>query len=89
MNAFSANFRGHGLVDKHWDGGGLINRHSIVVASMTEIKQPQGEPLDFPHLGAANLVIENIVPGDDHTVQFRCFINWGSDLDIRLSWIVY
>jgi hypothetical protein len=89
MNAFSASFRSHGTTDRWWNGGGLIDRHSIVVASLTELKQPQGEPLDFPHLGAAIMYIANIVPGDDHVVHFRCFIDWRDDLDVRISWIVY
>jgi hypothetical protein len=86
VTPFSGGFRSHGRVDASWNAGrAVINRNSIVVASLTEVSHPEGESFDLPHLGAADMVVENIVPRDDGIVTFRCHIDWGSDLDIRIS----
>jgi hypothetical protein len=69
-------------------GTAVINRHAIVMASVTEISQPSGEPLDFPFIGAAVMTVHNIAPQDNGTVQLVIDTGWGSPLNIRLSFVV-
>jgi hypothetical protein len=38
------------------------NRHTFVLASICELGQPEGEPLDFPFLGAATLEFATSCP---------------------------
>ena len=66
-------------------GQSYVNRHSAVVASITELSQPPAEPLDYPFIGAANLQITEIAPGDDGIVWARINVDWGS----LLNWRVY
>jgi hypothetical protein len=64
------------------------DRHTHVLASICELGQPQGEPLDFPFMGQAEMEIRNIVPGDDGVVQMFVFIAWGEDVNFRINLIV-
>jgi hypothetical protein len=86
MGWWTADTRGHGRLDLYVNfGTPYVNRHTGVLASITELKQPQGEQPDFPHLGAADMTIRNVVPRDDGVVAIRCDINWSYDLPIRLK----
>ena len=90
MQSGSGGFRGHGRHDVYADlrGWGITTR-SIITASLTEVKTPQGASHDYPHLGDADLTVQNIVPEESTgRVWFRCHIDWPSDLDLRISWII-
>jgi hypothetical protein len=65
-----------------------VTSASVVTASLTEVTRPAGAPHDFPFLGAADMVVQNIAPQDDGIVMFRCHIDWNSDLELRLSFII-
>jgi len=69
-------------------GTSVVNRHANVQASITEISQPSGEPLDFPFIGAAVMTVHNIAPQDDGTVHMVIDTGWGSPVNIRLSMVV-
>jgi hypothetical protein len=89
MGWWWADARGHGRLDVYVNFGTQnVNRHTGVLANICELKQPQGEALDFPHLGAADMTIRNIVPRDDGVVAIRCDINWSYDLPIRLNFLL-
>jgi hypothetical protein len=71
-------------------GRAVIDRHAVVVASVVEIGQPQGEPLDFPFIGNAdNMLIKNVCPQDDGIVRFVVDTDWSGDpINVRLNMIV-
>lgn len=70
-------------------GTTFINRHSTVLANICELEQPQGEPLDFPFIGAATMRINNIAPLDDGTVLIEEEIDWAWPLNHRLRLAVW
>ena len=69
-------------------GTAVINRHSTVMASITEISQPSGEPLDFPFIGAAVMTVHNIAPQDNGTVQMIIDTGFNSPVNIRITFVV-
>ena len=71
-------------------GRTIVNRHAVVVASVVEIHQPQGQPLDFPFIGDANsMIILNICPQDDGIVRVVIDTNWTNNpINIRFHFIV-
>jgi hypothetical protein len=97
MSLFFWNIWGQGTFDLNFDVRGLanVNRHTTVVASITEISQPQGQALDFPFQGAATLRINNIVPLDPSpvapsgSINVRVTIDWGSVLNARIYFAVF
>lgn len=79
-------FRGHGAFRLNVSGfDGKINRHSKLVASICEVTAAPGGPLDYPFMGSAGMEIRNIVPYDNGTVDFWVEVNWGSDLNLRMT----
>jgi hypothetical protein len=68
---------------------GVINRHSFVLANICEISAPQGEPLDFPFMGAATMGVHNIVPLDDGNLIIRLEADWDSVLNARVQIFVF
>lgn len=66
-----------------------VNRHTTVLANVCEVARPQGEPLDFPFMGDASMEIRNIVPRDDGNVDLRVEVDWDSDLDIRIKFVIF
>lgn len=70
-------------------GTAVVNRHSDVMVSVTELSQPQGEPLDYPFQGAAIMTIHNVVPQDDGTVKVVVDTGWTDfPINIRLNFVV-
>jgi hypothetical protein len=71
-------------------GRAVIDRHAVVVASVVEISQPQGQPLDFPFIGAAdNMMIKNVCPQDDGILRIVVDTDWSSGpINIRLNFVV-
>jgi len=67
---------------------GVINRHSVVFANICEVFAPQGEPLDFPFMGAATMGVHNIVPLDSGAVLMRLEADWSSVLNARVQIMV-
>jgi hypothetical protein len=65
-----------------------VNRHSAVVASITELSQPPAEALDYPFIGAASISITEIAPGDDGIVWARINVDWGSALNWRAYFFI-
>jgi hypothetical protein len=89
MSVFTLDWRGHGT--QTWFtpfAAGVINRHSAVFATICELSQPPGEPLDFPFVGAAGMEVRNIAPLDDGRVQWVSEINWDRDLNFRVKFLV-
>ncbi|MER5635655.1 hypothetical protein ABT095_01720 [Kitasatospora sp. NPDC002227] len=86
MSTWTVDARGNGTFT--FDVGpfpaGVINRHSNVFASICELSQPSGEPLDFPFLGAATMTVDNIAPQDSGHVLLYVSVNWGSPLNFRI-----
>ena len=82
--------RGHGTFDCEIAfPAGAVNRHSNVLASICEVSSPAGQPLYSPFLGAATMKVHNIVPRDDSKVDFRLEVDWGCDLNVRLSIAIF
>jgi hypothetical protein len=79
--------RGHGNFIQPVNIAG-VNRHSAVFATICELSQPPGEPLDFPFIGGASMAIMNIAPQDNGTVLLWVSVNWDSDLNIRIQLLV-
>lgn len=67
---------------------GVINRHAHVLASLCELSQPQGEPMDFPFKGLAVLTLHNVVPFDDGHVELTIDSGWKSPINIRVYFVV-
>jgi hypothetical protein len=67
---------------------GVVDRHSVVLASLCELSQPQGEPFDFPFKGAAVLTLHNVVPFDDSHVELTIDSGWDSPINIRVYFSV-
>jgi hypothetical protein len=65
-----------------------VNRHSVVLANICEVMQPQGQPLDFPFQGDATMQIHNIVPLDDGRVLMRIQIDFDRRLNYRLGVVI-
>ena len=90
MSLWWLDTRGHGTFNLVVNfGRENINRHSTVLANICEISQPEGQPLDFPFMGAASMLIRNIVPRDDGQVHLRVEIDWGSDLNYRIRFAIF
>jgi hypothetical protein len=69
-------------------GNDGVDRHSGVWATICEVSQPSGEPLDFPFIGAAALAVENIAPQDDGTVLCVIGTNWSSPINYKVQFLV-
>jgi hypothetical protein len=69
-------------------GQGQVNRDSGVCATICELSQPSGEPLDYPFIGGARMAVHNIAPQDDGTVLCWIQIEWGSALNYRVQLFV-
>jgi hypothetical protein len=81
--------RGHGIIILSVNVGvGRLNRHSGVFATICELSQPSGEPLDYPFIGGAGMSVRNIAPLDTGVVQLWVQVDWGSDLNIRIQLLV-
>jgi len=78
-------FRGHGSWVINITGMKGINRHSKVVASITEVTNAPGGPLDYPFHGSASMFVMNVVPYDNGTVDFWLQVNWDSILNLRMA----
>ena len=90
MSTWIVNARGHGSSIYHVHmPQGVINRHSTVLANITEIGEAPGEPRDFPYIGAAAMEIRNIAPRDDGIVDVWVEIDFDTDLDFRMHLIVF
>jgi hypothetical protein len=63
---------------------GIIDRHAVIHASLCELSQPQGQPLDFPFKGLAVHTLHNVVPFDDGHVEMTIDSGWGSAINMRV-----
>ncbi|WP_255292176.1 hypothetical protein [Bacillus thuringiensis] len=79
--------RGRGVIERRLNLSGVVNSTSIVVASITEVGIIGGQVKPFQ--GSASMQIYNVVPQDDGIVIVRGHIDWGSDLNYRISVIVF
>jgi hypothetical protein len=66
---------------------GGVDRHSTVLASITEVTSAPGNPVDFPFIGDAQMLVLNTAPRDDGIIDFRLQVNWSAPLNIRLNFI--
>ncbi len=90
MSLWHWDIRGHGTFDAlAFFGTNHVNRHTHVLASICENSQPEGEPLDFPFMGAATMRIANIVPRDDGNVDLRIEVGWDNDLNLRILFAIF
>jgi len=80
--------RGHGTFVQPVNIGAGLNRHSAVFATICELSQPAGEPLDFPFIGGAGMEVRNIAALDSGIVDLEVEVDWGSDLNIRIQLLV-
>jgi hypothetical protein len=70
-------------------GTSVVDRHAVVMVSVTELQQPSGEPLDYPFLGAAVMTIHNVVPQDDGKVIVVVDTGWTDyPINIRLNFVI-
>lgn len=66
---------------------GIVNSSSKVFVSISEIGISGGQVKPF--MGAASMQVHNVVPQDDSSVIVRGHIGWESDLQARLSFVVF
>ena len=80
--------RAHRIFTRRFTGLTGVTRGSIVCVSLTEMKRtsPSG-PLDLPHMGDASMKVYNVAP-ENGSVFVRGEVDWDSDLDIRVSFLV-
>lgn len=86
--AFSfSNLRGKKFFEQRLNLRGVVNSSSKVFASITEVGIIGGQVKPFQ--GAASMEIKNVVPHDDGIVIVRGIIHWDSDLNYRISVVVF
>lgn len=86
---FSSPLQGNGDFVLHANAGTqFVNRDSGVWATICELSQPVGEPLDFPFIGAARMSVRNVAPRDDGIIDMWIQIEWGSPLNYRVQVVV-
>jgi hypothetical protein len=90
MSLVSWNISGAGTFDINFPMQGLANvtPTTVVLASITELSQPQGQPL-LPFQGDATMQINNIVPLGNNSVNVRITIDWGSVLQARIYFAIF
>ena len=79
-----ATFRWNGVFNFRFSIPGATNK-SIVAVSLTEVQFNFSEI--FPFLGLATLKVYNVVPRPDGVVEVRGHVDWGSDIDVKISFI--
>jgi hypothetical protein len=79
----------NGLFVQQINIGQGVNRHSTILANICELQQPEGEPLDFPFIGAALMRINNIAPLDDGSVLIYVEIDWNWPIPYRIRLAVW
>jgi hypothetical protein len=67
---------------------GGVDRHSMVLASITELAAAPGTPFDFPFIGNAGMDVRNISPRDDGILSLWIHVDWNSPLQLRLNLLV-
>lgn len=82
---FSRDFRRHGGFDTHWPVAGVTHTSKVSV-SICEVGNFGG--VLKPFQGSASMTVDNVVP-EDGGIRVRGSIGWGSDIDIRLHFIVF
>lgn len=82
-----SNFRGKKFFEQRLNLSGIVNSSSKVFASITEVGIIGGQVKPFQ--GAASMEIKNVVPHDDGIVIVRGMIHWDSDLNYRISVVVF
>ncbi len=90
VSRFSMNpFRGHGTMRVHLHGfpEGEISGATAVFVSVCELGffPPV---VNAPFIGAARMLVGNIAPHDDGTIDVLVTVEWDSDLTIGLEVLV-
>jgi hypothetical protein len=67
---------------------GGVDRHSMVLASVTELAAAPGNPFDYPFIGGAFMEVRNVAPRDDGIVSLWIHVEWNKPLQIRLNLLV-
>jgi len=67
---------------------GGVDRHSMVLASITELAAAPGNPFDYPFIGSAPMEVHNISPRDDGIVSLWIHVEWDHPLQLRLNLLV-
>jgi len=67
-------------------GTQYVNAGSTVLANICEMGEP---PNVYPFIGGARMQVCNIAPKDDGTVALWLKVDWGSDLDLRVRFVVF
>jgi len=82
-------FSGHGTFRVHMSGfpEGLIGGGTGVFATITELGEDR-PAVNVPFIGAARMLVGNIAPNDDGTIDVLVTVEWGSDLDIGMEILV-
>lgn len=65
-----------------------LNRFSTVLVSLTEVAAGPDGGLNIPFIGAATMKLYNVAPRDDGTVDVRGEIDWGVDINVKVSFFV-
>jgi len=60
-----------------------ITRDSTVFATATEMGNLDGA--FRPFIGLASIAVLNVAPQDNGNVDFMINVDWGEDLDVRVS----
>jgi hypothetical protein len=63
------------------------NRHSTAVAALTEVAPDSGG--DVPFVAGATMKVYNVAPQDSGVVVVRGEVDWDTDLNVRVSVIIF
>lgn len=91
MSLWFADFLGvQGIFDGNVNfPSGVVDRHAVVLVSICELRQPQGEPLDFPFKGLAVFTLHNGVPFDSGNIEITIDTGWNAfPINVRMFFLV-
>ena len=79
-------FSGHGTFRVHMTGfpESEVGAGTGVFATITELRNDP-PAFNIPFIGAARMLVGNIAPNEDGTIDAMVTIDWGSDLNIGMQ----
>jgi hypothetical protein len=80
--------RAHRIFTRRFNIAG-VSRFSTIFVTLTEVAQGDNGVLDIPFIGNATMKLYNVAPRDGGQVDVRGEIDWDSDLNIKVSFVVF
>jgi hypothetical protein len=80
--------RAHRIFTRRFNIAGVHHRSTVFV-TLTEVGQGSDGSLEWPFIGNATMKLYNVAPRDGGQVDVRGEIDWDSDLNIKVSFVVF